>query len=135
MRYVVAPVSDFPPRSRRIVRVGGREIGIFNVDGAFYAVRNRCPHQGAPLCLGHVRRRLVSETPGEFRLADGAPLIVCPWHAWQYDACTGQAYAPGDPAVRSYRVAVEAGVEVERQPFVAETFAVDVEDDYVVLEA
>ena len=46
-------------RSRRargkLVTIEGREIGVFNVHGEFYALRNRCPHQGGALCKGGCR--------------------------------------------------------------------------------
>jgi nitrite reductase/ring-hydroxylating ferredoxin subunit len=142
VRFVVSPLQEFPPGERRIVRVGGREIGVFRVEDRFYAVRNRCPHQGGPLCVGRVFPRILSDTPGDFRLHDGAPLVVCPWHGWQYDMATGQSYAPGDPHVRSYNVSVEPGSLIAAEleggaegPYVAETFPVFVEDEYVVLEA
>ena len=141
MKVVVSRVEDFPPDTRRIVRVEGREIGVFRHDDRFFAVRNRCPHQGGPLCIGRVFPRIVSEQPGMFRLDDGPPLLVCPWHGWQYDMATGQSYAPGDPHVRSYEVSVERGdavaawVEGAEGPYVAETFPVYIEEDYVVLDA
>jgi nitrite reductase/ring-hydroxylating ferredoxin subunit len=140
MRFVVSELADFPSGTRRIVNVGGREIGVFRIGREFYAVRNRCPHQGGPLCLGSLRPRLVSEVPGVVGIADGAPLVVCPWHAWQYDARTGEAYAPGDPHARSYAISVEPGAELapgERGEvrFVAETFPVYVDADYVVVDA
>ena len=77
--------------------------------------------------------RIVSEQPGTFRLDDGRPLLVCPWHGWQYDMATGQAYAPGDPHMRSYEVTVEPGraiaaeLDVAAGRYVAETFPVYVE--------
>jgi 3-phenylpropionate/trans-cinnamate dioxygenase ferredoxin subunit len=132
VRFVVAPLVDFPPDTRRIVRVGGREIGVFRVDGKFYAVRNRCPHQGAPLCTGHVGARVDSPRPGEVTTVAGS-LLMCPWHGWSYDMATGQAYAPGDPNVRAYGVSIERGDALEGTA--AEVFDVHVEDDYVVLEA
>ncbi|MET7331187.1 Rieske 2Fe-2S domain-containing protein [Nonomuraea sp. NPDC005650] len=132
---VVAPLSAFPSGSRRIVKVASREIGVFRVGDSFYAVRNRCPHQGAQLCLGHLRQKTVSDAPGVVGVDDGPPLIVCPWHGWQWDAATGQAYAPGDPKVRSYGVSVEAGADLVGDQLVAETYKVSVEDDYVVLYA
>ena len=49
-RHVVATVEEIPPGQRKIVEVAGRSIGIFNVSGEFFALRNRCPHQGGPLC-------------------------------------------------------------------------------------
>ena len=54
MRVVVAPLHSFPSGERRIVEVGGRSIGVFRVGESFYGIRNRCPHQGGPLCLGHL---------------------------------------------------------------------------------
>jgi nitrite reductase/ring-hydroxylating ferredoxin subunit len=143
VKLVVARVEEFTPGSRRILRVGGREIGVFRVDDRFFAVRNRCPHQGGPLCRGRVFPRIVSDRPGEFSLDDRSPLLVCPWHGWQYDLATGQSYAPGDPHVRSYDVSVESGSTIaaglgqkgEPGPYVAETFPVYVEEDYVVLDA
>ena len=136
MRVVVAPLAEFPPGTRRVVSVGGREIGVFCIRERFYAVRNRCPHQGAPLCAGRVFPRIVSESPGEFALDEaGAPLLVCPWHGWQYDVATGQSYWPGDPRVKSYGVSVESGEELEQGPYVVETYPVTVTERYVVLEA
>ena len=141
VRFVVGPVGEFPAGTRRIVRVGGREIGVFRVGEEFYAVRNRCPHQGAPLCLGRILPRIVSQEPGVIALDEGPPLVVCPWHGWQYDALTGEAYAPGDPHVRSYAVSVEQGTALRSDgpdgevTLVAETFHVYVEDDFVVLDA
>ena len=135
MKVVVAPLEDFPPDTRKLVRVGGREIGVFRVGDSFYAVRNRCPHQGAPLCIGRVFSRIVSELPGEFELAGGPPLLVCPWHGWQYDVATGQSYSPGDPRAKSYGVSVEPGSELVEGPYVVETYSVTVSERYVVLEA
>ena len=143
MKVVVAPTAEFPPDSRRIVRVGGREIGVFRIGDRFYAVRNRCPHQGGPRGLGRPARRIVADAPGRVEFGEQM-LIVCPWHGWNYDLETGQAYAPGDPRVKSYPVSVEAGsaiaaglegCEPNGEPYVAETFKVYVEEEYVVLDA
>jgi nitrite reductase/ring-hydroxylating ferredoxin subunit len=135
MRFVVSRLQDFPPDSRRVVRVGGREIGVFRHRDRFYAVRNRCPHQGGPLCSGRVSQRLVVPESGRVELADGTPLLVCPWHGWQYDLASGESYAPGDPNARSYPVSVEPGGELAKGPYVVETFPVTVEEEYVVLDA
>src|SRR5512146_2106348 len=108
-KHVVARLEDFPANARKIVRIGGREIGVFRVSDRFYAVRNRCPHQGGPLCLGRVFGRISSDEPGRVTVDADAPLVVCPWHGWQYDMQTGQSYSPGDPGVKSYNVFVEQG--------------------------
>jgi nitrite reductase/ring-hydroxylating ferredoxin subunit len=141
-KFVVARLEEFEENGRRIVRVGGREIGVFRVDGQFFAVRNRCPHQGGPLCVGHVVPRIVADAPGVVRVDAGSPLVVCPWHGWHYDMATGQSYAPDDPAVKSYNVSVESGSTItaglapgEPGPYTAETFPVSVEEEYVVIDA
>ena len=36
-RHVVANVADIPPGERLLVTIAGRSIGVFNVDGRFYA--------------------------------------------------------------------------------------------------
>ena len=53
-RIAVARVSEIPPGQRKIVVPfrGRAGIGIFNVGGTFYAVRNICPHKNGPLCTG-----------------------------------------------------------------------------------
>ena len=94
MKVVVAPLAEFQPNTRRIVRVGGREIGVFRVEDRFYAVRNRCPHQGGPLCAGHIFARIVSERPGEFTLAEGPPLLTCPWHGSVFRIADGSDNLP-----------------------------------------
>ena len=138
LKYVIGRANEFEDRGRRIVRVGGREIGVFRFGERFFAVRNRCPHQGGPLCAGRVFPLMVADAPGAVRLEDQM-LISCPWHGWQYDLETGNAYVQDDPHVRSYDVRVQHGRELtesgEEPAYVVETFSVSIEDDYVVIDA
>lgn len=48
-RHIVGRVSELPPGTSKIVDAGGRSIGVFNVNGPYYALLNRCLHQAAPL--------------------------------------------------------------------------------------
>src|SRR5690606_8118134 len=111
------------------------EIVIFNVKGEFHALLNRCPHEGASLCKG-VRVGLVeSETPGHYSYSRPGEMIRCPWHGWEFDIKTGQSWCePGSVWVRRYNIAVEDGDALARGPFVAESFSVQVEDKYLVIE-
>ena len=43
-------------------------------------------------------------------------------------------FDPKRVKVRSYPVAVESGEELQKGPYVAETFPVHVEDSYVIVE-
>jgi nitrite reductase/ring-hydroxylating ferredoxin subunit len=136
MRVVVAPLREFPPGERRIVKAGSREIGVFRIEDRFYAIRNRCPHQGGPLCLGRLAPWATSDGPGDFRVEGAQSLIACPWHGWEYELETGQSFlGPGEPGVKSYDVSVERVHGREPGPYVAETFPVYVEEEYVVLDA
>ena len=65
-RYVVARAEDLPAGARKIVSVGNREIGVFNIEGSYYALRNNCPHKNGPLCRGRLRPLVVS--PGVYQI-------------------------------------------------------------------
>ena len=80
------------------------------------------------------------------RIASDPLRVACPWHGWEYDLETGQSFmGPGQMRVRSYGVALEPGAalvaeiesstELRPGPYVAETFDVHVQGDYVVLDA
>jgi len=141
-RFVVARVADIPPGERLIATVGGREIGVFNVDGEFTAMLNRCPHLGGPLCEGPILDLVQSDGPGDMRIDRGRKMLICPFHAWEFDVRTGQSYVdPKRMRARKYRVDVAEGGELApaapgepvKGPFVAEMVSVSVEDDYVVV--
>ena len=63
--HIIGQVSELPPGERKIVEVEGRSIGVFNVHGTFYSLRNSCPHQGGPLCLGSIKEMTLLSAPGE----------------------------------------------------------------------
>ncbi len=108
MRFVVGKAEEIPPGSRKIVRVAGRSIGVFNVAGEFYAIRNRCPHQGAPLCEGKLWGALKSDVPGSFQYNATKDIIACIQHGWEFSVRTGQSWCdPKRLRVRSYQVDVQ----------------------------
>ncbi len=128
-RHAVCRASDIPPGGRRIVEVEGRSIGVFNVGGRFYALRNRCPHQAAPLCLGAIKGMTLPSRPGEYLWAREGEILRCPWHGWEFDITTGRSiFNPHKTRVKTYEVTVESddGESVE-------TFPVTVEDGLIVL--
>ena len=134
-QHVVGRVSELPPGQRRIVEAEGRSIGVFNVNGIYYALRNSCPHQAAPLCLGAIKGMTLPSKPGQYVWARDGEILRCPWHGWEFDIRTGQSYCdPKKFRVRAYDVNVEPGTAVVKGPYVAETLAVSVENDYVVVD-
>lgn len=78
----------------RLIDLEGRDVVLVNVEGRFYALDNRCPHQGAPLSGG--------------TLEGGA--VVCPRHQWRWDPKNGRALWPDiDWRAFCYPVKVEDG--------------------------
>jgi nitrite reductase/ring-hydroxylating ferredoxin subunit len=124
---VVARADEIGPGERKLVSVGGRSLGVFNVGGEYYAVRNRCPHQGGPLCEGFQFAPLRSDRPGSYERGPAGQIIRCPWHGWEFDLRTGRSwFDPQRTRVRSYRV--------DLRPPDAETYPTRQEGSYVVVE-
>lgn len=135
-RYVVAAVGEIPPGGRKLVEVAGRRVVVFNLGGEFFALGDRCPHQGGSLAAGCLTGEVSSPAPGEYRYARRGEMIRCPWHYWEFDIRTGQSrFDPGRVRTRRYDTRVEPGVALQDGPYRAETFAVHVESDYVVVDA
>ncbi len=144
-RYVVARAEEVPEGERLIVEVEGREIGVFNIDGEFFALRNRCPHLGGPLCAGEVLGLVHASEPGDVRFDASKKLLTCPWHGWEFDVKTGRSYF--NPRVRARRYDVEvrqedagggghdeaAAAERVPGPYEAEVVPVSREDGRIVI--
>ncbi|MDQ2683581.1 MAG: Rieske (2Fe-2S) protein [Chloroflexota bacterium] len=145
-KYIVATVEEIPPGARKIVEVAGRSIGVFNLGGEFFALRNRCPHQGGPLCVGAQGGLVVASAPGEYQYSRAGEMLRCPWHGWEFDIRTGQSwFDPTRVRVRAYDVTLEpvsAGeisaardpLEFEKGPYVAETYPVAIEQHHIVVD-
>jgi len=70
---------------------------VFNVDGTYYAVGNRCPHRSGPLFRGKVEK--VEET-----LA-----VRCPLHGWLFELATGRCLTRPSAGTPSFPVHCEDG--------------------------
>jgi len=108
-KHVVATVEEIPPGGRKIVKVQGREVGVFNLEGRFYALKNVCRHQGARVCLGKVAGTTLPSRVYEFKYGLEGRILRCPWHGWEYDITTGRSMFDPDVKVVSYPVSVEDG--------------------------
>jgi nitrite reductase/ring-hydroxylating ferredoxin subunit len=134
-KHVVAKVSEIPPGGRKLVTVRGRPIAIFNLEGKFYALLNRCPHQGGSLYHGLLTGLIESDEPGAYRYSRAGEIIRCPWHGWEFDIRTGQSWCdPGKIQVRNYKIEVAPGQRIVQGPYTAETIPVSVEEEYVVVD-
>jgi nitrite reductase/ring-hydroxylating ferredoxin subunit len=134
-RYVVARTDEVKPGSSKLVSVAGREIAVFNVHGEFFALANRCPHESGPLCLGKIVGLAEADRPGQYRLSRPGEFVKCPWHGWEFEIRTGQSWCdPTKIRARAYDASVENGSNLVKGPYVAETFAVSVDQDYITIE-
>ena len=133
-KYVVAAANEITPGQCKIVSAAGREIGVYNIGDSYYALVNRCPHEGAAVCRGQIMSRPESDTPGQYRLMQRGEMVRCPWHGWLFEIKTGQSWCDASTRARSIPVSVESGQDIARGPFQAETVPVTIEDRYIVLE-
>ena len=145
-RHIVAEASEIPPGGRKIVEAAGRSIGVFNLGGEFFALRNRCPHQGGPLCEGKTFGLIAAEVPGAIEYSRPGEILTCAWHGWEFDIRTGRSWcAPDRLRVRRYEVSVEPGDTLTPDedgavpgkvpgPYTAETYPVIAEGRYLVVE-
>lgn len=108
-KVAVCRAADVAPGQRRVVKVGARSIGVFNVGGRFYALLNICPHHGANLCDGPVGGTNLPTDNYEYNYGRDGEVLRCARHGWEFDIATGENL--DDPSVRAktYPVTVEDG--------------------------
>ncbi len=134
-RHVVARAAELPPGTRKKVSVDSRDIVVLNIKGELFALSDKCPHKGASLCGGLLTGLVQSNGPGDYQYDRAGEILRCPWHQWEFDVRTGRSYCdPRRMRLMQFPVAVEAGASVVEGPYKAETFAVSIEDDYIVLD-
>ena len=88
--------------------IGRHGVGVYNVNGTFYAIANYCPHEGGPLCSGRARGRTVvdEKVPGDAVMVRDLEFIYCPWHQWGFELATGTTAVKPEWSIRTYPVRV-----------------------------
>ena len=86
-------VNSLPAGQGRTVIAQGREFAVFNLDGEFYVLDDRCPHRGGPLGAG--------------TLVEGR--VYCPFHGWGFDLKTGACQDQPDRPVAVYPTRIYQG--------------------------
>jgi nitrite reductase/ring-hydroxylating ferredoxin subunit len=74
----VATKEELPEGRVKTVTAGTVSLALTHIDGEYFAMDNKCPHQGGPLGEGSIERG-----------ADGQCWLRCPWHGWDFDPKTG----------------------------------------------
>jgi nitrite reductase (NADH) small subunit len=92
VRHHVGAVDGFELDRFSVFELSGRAVGVVRTARGFYAVRNRCPHQGAEICAGRISGTMVSARPYEYVYSEETIVLCCPWHRWEFELATGRAY-------------------------------------------
>ncbi|MCU6790887.1 Rieske (2Fe-2S) protein [Paenibacillus sp. WQ 127069] len=131
-RHAVCPVQELQVGERKIVTLEGRSIGVFNIKGQLYALKNSCPHQGAELCVGKIQGIMLPSDPGEYHYGRDGEIVRCPWHGWEFDITNGKSvFDPFKCLVKTYEVEIVDDPVEEIKG--VETYAVDVESGWIVV--
>lgn len=97
----VARVEEFPPGSRRVVDIDGVMVAVFNLNGAYHAIEDTCPHDRSELASGALE--------GEE--------IVCPRHGARFSVISGRSESPlAYRALDVMQVRVADGIIQVRDP-------------------
>jgi 3-phenylpropionate/trans-cinnamate dioxygenase ferredoxin subunit len=89
------PAADIPEGDMTVVEVGGIEVLVAHVAGAFYAVENECTHRGCMLSDGDI---------------EGYEAL-CPCHGATFDLRTGAVLGgPAPEPLRIYKSRVVDGI-------------------------
>ncbi len=88
-----ARLDQVPPGKGTSVKVGGKDVALFNVDGTIHALDDTCPHAGSSL--------------GTSKL-DGK-IVTCRGHGMKFDVTSGCFAGTADSGVVSYPVKVVDG--------------------------
>jgi nitrite reductase [NAD(P)H] small subunit len=94
-RVALCVLDDLPLGLGRSFVVGDRPIAVFrNRSGRVFAVDGVCPHKGGPLADG---------------MLAGEDTVVCPLHAFRFDAASGACDQSGVCSIATYPVEVRNG--------------------------
>lgn len=99
--------ADYDLGERRVVEIEGKRIGVFNVDGDYYALHDRCPHMAGSLCGGPVTGTSLESEPGTFIYGREGELVRCGWHGWEFEISTGKCLVDERMRAKKYVVTVE----------------------------
>ena len=85
--------AELAPGQVQRLEIGGAEVALANVEGAFYAFNNSCPHLGGSLGDGTL---------------DGHQ-VMCPLHSWLFDVRDGTCVDDADFCTPVYETQVLDG--------------------------
>ncbi len=91
--HPVVAVQDFPQDGKFTTRINGWHILMCHVDGAYYALNDRCTHAASLLSTGRIRRTAV----------------MCPLHGARFDITTGACIGGAYKSLRTFSLRISEG--------------------------
>ena len=79
-RHIICKPDAVPDGQGKAFVVNGMSVALFNVDGEFFALEDRCSHMNVTISDGYVNKRELC--------------VACPWHGAQFDLRTGEVMTP-----------------------------------------
>ena len=110
--------------------VDGTPVAIFNLDGEYFGLLDKCPHMGGRLSEGVQIGLVEAPRPGCYAYKRRGEIVRCPWHGWEFDIRTGKSrFDPERWRARSVDVDI-ATLDVKD----ATTIDVVLEGDVIVVD-
>lgn len=108
--YHIGRLAELPLRKVHKVEVAGRTVGVIRTEAGVFAIGDRCPHQGGPMCSGYVTGTMLPSAPDQYVYGEDGMVIQCPWHAYEFRVDTGESVGRVlRGRVPTYRVDVRDG--------------------------
>lgn len=92
-----------------VVSARGRELVLARWGGQVFVLRNICPHQSQSFECGGVRERLVATGGGDIAPDFEDPILICPFHGWEFQLRTGHCTTDATLRVKRYPAREEDG--------------------------
>ena len=105
---LVGAIDDIQEGTPVFVHSGSMEIAVFRLGDEFRAYRNRCPHQQGPVCHGIITGTQVATASSDWEsewVREGR-VLLCRWHAMEFDLETGERIRGRGERLRSFPVSV-----------------------------
>ena len=108
-RVAVCSLSEIADGELKAVRTSERSLVLFRHGDELFALRDICPHYGAPLSGGVASCARLVGGVGEYPIDESIPVLRCPWHNWEFDARSGQCHQDDRKRVAVYETEVVDG--------------------------
>lgn len=90
LRARLGPEAAVPNDRFAILEIVGSQIGVIRSAHGYHAIRNWCPHRGAPVCSGWITGTMLPSAPSALDWGMDGVVLRCPWHRWEFDLRTGR---------------------------------------------